>query len=74
MIPQTVSAAKARMLASLVRIFNRLSIFDLCEKLIAEALSGTFLPIVNEAMRDPGDADAAVHGERYLLRFARYSK
>jgi hypothetical protein len=50
MIPQTVNADSTTMLASFVRIFKWLSrfIFDLPgEKLFAEEISGTVLPIVN---------------------------
>src|SRR3977135_2766225 len=56
MIPQTVNADSTTMLASFVRIFKWLSrfIFDLPgEKLFAEEISGTVLPIMN-AERPPG--------------------
>ena len=49
MIAQTAVADRATMLASLVRIFKRLSrlIFALPEKNPAEGVSKTFLPIMN---------------------------
>src|SRR3984885_672789 len=50
MIAQTASPYRATMLASLVRIFHRLSRFisTSVDELFAEELSGTFLPIVND--------------------------
>src|SRR5665213_423706 len=49
MIAQTVSADSATMLASLVRIFNRLSRFIATsgEQRFPKGIAGTFLPIMN---------------------------